>query len=109
MDLSQRGTPEMPDAPGAVFCPNNPFAVVDSAVFSKMTIDIGFDPLAPFAVCGLGPAVHGVDVGKRVTGKARPTFAHLSNPVLVVVDEYRKGKPRDNSVQRRRQDRVLPF
>src|SRR5262245_51744048 len=99
----------MPNTHGAILCSDSPFAMVESAIVCKETIDIVFGPHLFFTISGLGPRIHGVNVGKGVAREVTPPLAHLKNPVLVVVDDGRKGKRRDNTVQRRRQKRMLPF
>ena len=89
----------MPNTLAAVLCPDNPFAVIESAVLSEDTIDIIFDPLSSFAICRLRPIIQSLNVGKRVAGEVGLPLAHLKNPVLVVVDDDGKRKRRDKTVQ----------
>src|SRR5215475_12327038 len=105
-NYSERSAQKMPDTPGAVLCTNNPFAVVEGAVLCEETIDIVFAPLP--SVCGFGPIVHRLNVGKRVTGVVCPPLAYLKDSVFAM-NGYRQGKCRDNVVQSSRQDRTLPF
>src|SRR5262249_13961943 len=107
-NYSQRSAQKMPDTLGAVLCSNIPFAVVEGAVLREETIDIVFGPLPTFSVCGFGPIVHRLNVGKRVTGVVCPPLAYLKDSVFGV-NGYRQGKCCDNVVQSSRQDRTLPF
>src|SRR5215471_1880595 len=90
-NYSQRSAQKMPDTLGAVLCSNIPFAVVEGAVLREETIDIVFGPLPTFSVCGFGPIVHRLNVGKRVTGVVCPPLAYLKDSVFAV-NGYRQGK-----------------
>ena len=89
----------MPDSSGPVFRPDYPITIVVGLSILKQPTDVLLHRFFTRTVSAFRPVGNRRDVLDGITGKLGPALADLQNPVVLIMNDDRKGKVADRLVE----------